>query len=145
MGRRRGSLRLLGLSAIVAGTALSACGASAAPVNTSLATKACHSFLLLSSNAPGLLGGGGLPKDQTWTQVLDSASADAKASGDRNLYKSIQSASPFIVASYDPPRAAAAAVSHTQFYQAEAQMNHVGDQCDAFGVTFPQMGSPTGS
>jgi hypothetical protein len=107
-------------------------------VNTSLATSACHSFLLASSNAPGLLGGGGLPKDQTYSQILDSATADAKASGDHNLYRSIQAASPFVVGSYDPT-----AVSHAQFNQAQGQMNAVGDQCGAFGVTFPQVGSGT--
>lgn len=122
---------------MVSGVALSVCGTSTAkPVNTSLATNACHSFLVVSSNAPGLLGGGGLPKNQTWNQVLDSASADAKASQDGNLYRSIQSASPFIVGSYDPT-----AVSHSQFNQAEGQMNQVGDLCGAYGVTFPQVGS----
>jgi hypothetical protein len=139
MNRGTGSLRLLGLGAIVAGAALSACGTStstAKSVNASLATNACHSFLLVSSNAPGLLGGGGLPQGQTWNQVLASAAADAKASQDANLYRSIQSASPFIVGSYDPT-----AVSHSQFNQAQGQMNQVGDQCGAYGVTFPQEGS----
>jgi hypothetical protein len=122
---------------MVAGVALSACGTSTAkPVNTSLATNACHSFLVVSSNAPGLLGGGGLPKNQTWKSGLESASADAKASQDGHLYRSIQSASPFIVGSYDPT-----AVSHSQFNQAEGQMNQVGDLCGAYGVAFPQVGS----
>jgi hypothetical protein len=136
---RMGSLWLVGLSAIVAGIALGACGASAAePVNTSLATQACHGFLLVSSNSPGLLGGGGLPQGQTWTQVLDSASGDAKASGDGDLYRAIQSASPFIVGSHNP-----AAVTRSQFDQAEGHMNNVGDLCGAYGITFPPVGSPT--
>jgi hypothetical protein len=136
LNRRRGSLRLLGLSAIAAGTALAGCGTSAAkPVNTSLATNACHSFLLVTTNSPGLLGGGGLPKDQTWSQVLGSASADAKASRDSNLYRSIQSASPFIVGSYDP-----GAVSRSQLIHAENQMDHVGYLCGAYGVGFPLVG-----
>jgi hypothetical protein len=108
---------------------------NAAHINTSLATKACNSFLTVSGNAPGLLGGGGLPQGQTWTRVLDGASADAKASGDSKLYKAIQSASPFIVGSYDQ-----AAVSRSKFMQAEGKMNDVGDLCGAYGVTLPQVG-----
>jgi hypothetical protein len=84
--RRTGSLGLLGLSAIIAGRALGAWRTSAAkPVITSRATNACQSFRVVSGNSPGLLGGGGLPKGQTWSQVLDGASADAKMSGDRSL------------------------------------------------------------
>jgi hypothetical protein len=146
LGRRRCSQWLLGLGVIVAGAALSACGGSTAKsVNTALATNACHSFLVVSSNTPGLLGGGGLPKDQTWNQVLDSASADAKASGDSDLYKSIQSASAFIVASYDPTAVFTGRISRSQFNRAEAQVNEVGNLCDPFGVGIPSVASATGS
>jgi hypothetical protein len=92
----------------------------------------------MTYRATGLLGGGSLPKDQTWNQVLDSASTDAKASRDGNLYRSIQSASPFIVGSYDPT-----AVSHSEFNQAQGHINQVGSLCGAYGVTFPQYGSAT--
>jgi hypothetical protein len=72
--------------------------------------------------------------------VLDSASTDAKASGDSKLHKAIQSASPFIVGSYD-----LAAVSRSQIMQAEGKMNDVGDLCGPYGVMMPPVGSPTGS
>jgi hypothetical protein len=146
LDRRRGSLWLLVLGAVLSGAVLSACGTSAAkPVNRSLATKAYQSYFTVVTNTPGLIGSG-LPKNQSWSQVFSSALTDAKTSGDGRLYRAIQSTSPFITGSYEmaailaSPNSPASRSIRAQFSHAESKVNTVNDLCGPYGVTLPAIG-----
>lgn len=116
------------------------------PISAPLAAKACNNYLALLTNTPGSLGGG-LPQNQSWSELWATTLAEAKTSGDRRLYEALQSTSPFITGSYEQAAIVAEPNSPTnrkiraEFSGAESKVNNVGDLCGPFDVTLPGNGN----